>query len=320
MPPVRSIKNQYPGINAHLHSYWQAEGGWNNFHNRHIGDLAGLLRQKLLPIGYTAIMEESLQIRRIGDDPQKRRADILIGGHHPPHPPERRSASAAALTVADMVITEEDIEKPYRALAVHDQEDTHHLFPIAWIELLSPTNKGYDQDAQTYQIKRRLLLEKGLVFVEIDYLHETPPTFTRLGDYTQGQATSHPYRIVVLDPRPDMQTGPVERDEFDVDQPIPAVNIPLNGDDVLHFGFGAAYQKTFEEMAYGLESIDYSQLPMNVDRYRPDDQARIAARMLAVLRAAREGVDLEANAPLPVEPVSLEAGLEQLAAWQIETS
>jgi hypothetical protein len=23
MQPVRSIKNQYPGINAHLHSYWQ---------------------------------------------------------------------------------------------------------------------------------------------------------------------------------------------------------------------------------------------------------------------------------------------------------
>jgi hypothetical protein len=41
MQPIRAIKNQYPGINAHLHSFWQGEGEWNNFHNRHIGDLAG---------------------------------------------------------------------------------------------------------------------------------------------------------------------------------------------------------------------------------------------------------------------------------------
>src|SRR5215510_1430682 len=79
MKPVRSIKNQYRGINAHLHSFWQAENAWNNFHNRHIGDLAGLMRLKLLPMGYTAIMEEALQMRRVDDGAERRpKADILI--------------------------------------------------------------------------------------------------------------------------------------------------------------------------------------------------------------------------------------------------
>ena len=62
MLPVRSLKNQYRGINAHLHSQWQAHGNWAGFHTRHIGDLAGLLRRQLYPMGYVAEIEESLQV------------------------------------------------------------------------------------------------------------------------------------------------------------------------------------------------------------------------------------------------------------------
>ena len=39
MEPMRSVRNQYLGINAHLHSYWQAVRGWNNFHNPYIVQL-----------------------------------------------------------------------------------------------------------------------------------------------------------------------------------------------------------------------------------------------------------------------------------------
>jgi len=311
MNPVRSMKNQYLGINAHLHSFWQGESGWNNFHNRHVGDLAGLLRQQLLPMGYTAIMEESLQIRRVDDNPQQRRADILIGDLDRSRSSERFSAAASTLTVADLVITEEDFEKPYKAVVIYDQDDTNRVYPVAWIELLSPTNKGSDQDAQIYQLKRRLLLERRLVFVEIDYLHETPPTFAPLSDYTRHEPNSYPYRIVVLDPRPDMRTGPADPDEFRVDQPIPMVKIPLNDTDTLAFDFGAAYRKTFEEMAYGLELVDYTQLPLNFDRYSPFDQERILNRMLAVLKARRSGHNLE-EGPFPAGSLSLDEAHAQL--------
>ena len=61
MQPVRSIKNQYLGVNAHLQSYWQSQGGWAEFHGNHIADLMRLLRAKLLPMGYTANYETSIQ-------------------------------------------------------------------------------------------------------------------------------------------------------------------------------------------------------------------------------------------------------------------
>lgn len=54
MGPLQAIKNQYPGINAHLHSYWQGRGGWSRFHTNHIADLLRALRPALLPRGYDA--------------------------------------------------------------------------------------------------------------------------------------------------------------------------------------------------------------------------------------------------------------------------
>ncbi|HEY8602006.1 MAG TPA: hypothetical protein VIL85_26505 [Thermomicrobiales bacterium] len=57
-----SARNQYVGINPHLHSYWQGRGGWSRFHTNHIADLLRALRPLLLPRGYDADIEPSLQI------------------------------------------------------------------------------------------------------------------------------------------------------------------------------------------------------------------------------------------------------------------
>ena len=58
-----------------------------------------------------------------------------------------------------------------------------------------------------YFTKRQKLLESGLVFIELDYLHETSPTFWRLSDYGADEVNAHPYRIVLIDPYPDMKQG-----------------------------------------------------------------------------------------------------------------
>lgn len=55
MSPIRTRRNLYRGINAHLHSYWQAQGGWNGFHASHIVYLTTALKADLLPLGYTLI-------------------------------------------------------------------------------------------------------------------------------------------------------------------------------------------------------------------------------------------------------------------------
>ena len=78
MDMVRSIKNQYLGINAHLHSLWQNEGGWDEFHASHIIYLANTLKIPLLPMGYMAGVQHSLQIRRIDTAAGKPESDVLI--------------------------------------------------------------------------------------------------------------------------------------------------------------------------------------------------------------------------------------------------
>jgi hypothetical protein len=315
MEAVRSVKNQYLGINAHLHSFWQAEHKWNRFHNAHITDLAKLLRVQLLPKGYTAEIEESLQIRRIGDDlPRRPRPDVLIRDLDSTRRPQPTYLSGVqVLELADLMETELDIEHPYYAIVIYErasQVDSGEA--VAWIELLSPTNKGDSRDAYTYFAKRQLALEGGKVFVELDYLHESPPTFERLPNYSIHKPDAYPYRITILDPRPDHRDTRVYLKEFFVDESIPVMAIPLNDGDYIEFDFGDAYRKTFEEMLYGMEEwVDYGQLPLNFDRYSEADQARIVNRMLAVLKAARAGEDLE-DAPMPIEQIPLNHALAQL--------
>ncbi len=316
MPIVRSIKNQYLGINAHLHSHWQGIGKWNRFHNVHIAQLLVTLKARLLPMGYTAETEESLQIRRVADHPSLPRADILIGdlgSNRTPASP-LRYADVQTLPIEEFVDAEDDAEHPYYAVAIYERLVNDLSIPVAWIELLSPSNKGGSLDAQSYRAKRKELLRNGLVFVELDYLHETPPTFERLADYSKQKAGAHAYHIVVLDPRPTFMQGRVYLHEFDVDDLIPTVKIPLNGNDILDFDFGMAYRKTFEEALYGYD-MDYRRLPMNFDRYSKDDQGRIAGRMLAVLEAATNGLDLETG-PFPVKPLPLETALAKLETVQ----
>jgi hypothetical protein len=311
MNPVRSRKNQYLGINAHLHSFWQAEHKWNRFHNAHITDLVKLLKAQLLPMGYTAEIEESLQIRRIGDDlPRRPRPDIIVRDLDSARTVQPTVIpDVQVLELDDLMEAEPDVEHPYYAVVIYEQPEE----AVAWIELLSPTNKGDHKDAYTYLAKRQLALESGKVFVEIDYLHETTPTFDRLPDYSRGEGGAYPYRIVVIDPRPEYREARVYLKEFLVDSSIPAMTIPLNGGDQLDFDFGAAYQKTFEEMLYGLEDVvDYRQLPLNFDLYSPADQSRILARMLSVLKAARDNANLE-DVPFMVEAISVEDGLAKLA-------
>lgn len=108
---VHSIRNQYFGINAHLHSFWQGTGKWHRFHNVHITQLLVALKAQLIPMGYTAETEESLQIRRIADQPAYPRADILITdrAQQRSQPASSFNATGAAtLTVEDFVEVEED--------------------------------------------------------------------------------------------------------------------------------------------------------------------------------------------------------------------
>jgi hypothetical protein len=326
---IRSIKNQYRGINAHLHSYWQAEGGWNGFHTAHIGDLFKALKARLWPMGYTADIEPSLQIRRLDERPTDPESDITVYDLDPKRSKVEfvsHAAEASVLVVPiPKLLAESPLsEKRFGAIAIYEltPRRSERGQPVAWIELLSPSNKGSSRDAEIYREKRLKILDSGIVFVEIDYLHETLPTFKGIVDYRPRKGKpathdSHPYRIVILDPRPEVDEGEASLGEFDVDQPVPTIAIPLNAGDMLDFDFGTPYHKTFEEALYGLELVDYTQLPANFHRYSEEDQARIVARMLAVIEAAKRGEDLEKSIPSPLTPRPLQEGLTLLQALTV---
>lgn len=75
---IRTVANQYVGINARLHSYFQSEGGRDSFHANHLTFLTAALKAELLPMGYTAEVQQSLQIRRFGEPAGKPESDVTI--------------------------------------------------------------------------------------------------------------------------------------------------------------------------------------------------------------------------------------------------
>lgn len=334
MEPIRSITNQYHGINAHLHSHWQAEGGWAGFHGPHINDLLRLLLVDLLPMGYVAEYESSLQIRRLDDvdsSPHFPESDIGIydlDSERAKQPPVSRfltdmpdAANTLVLPPLEVLSVDPLSEHDYPALAIYEQDQSGEKKgePVVWLELLSPSNKGDGQDAESYREKRLKIIQSGLVFVEIDYLHESKPTWRNVGDYRnrkqglKSQPHSHPYRIAVIDPRPTIEEGRAAIIEFDIDRAIPKVAIPLNGEDVLHFDFDAAYQKTLQETFFCYRLVDYTQWPQNFERYSDADQERIAVRMATVCQTEQQGLDLESG-PFPAAEITYEEAKAYLTA------
>lgn len=306
---IQSIRNQYPGINAHLHSYWQAEGGWPEFHSRYIIHLTDTLKPLLLKMGYTAAVESSLQIRRLDwpGDVTAPESDITLYDRDPLRAGKAVTNPTPTGTGELVMPLREGLnmlsENTFSAIKVYDRRSREGE-PVAWFELLSPSNKGSTSDARAYLSKRQTILESGIVVVEIDFLHETPPTLPRLRQ--QPPDERHPYHILVGDPRPSIEDGIWRVIGFDVDSPIPSVKLRLNADDLLVCDFNSPYHRTLAEALYGLERVDYGLWPLNLDRYTAADQGRIANRMLAIQQAVHDGLDLETG-PFPVKVLPLEA-------------
>jgi hypothetical protein len=275
------LLNPYPGINAHLNSQLQNDGTWSDFHTVHIGDITKALKKQLLPMGYTVGIDRSLQIRRPDDSVNFMRGDVVIYDKTP-NRPEAATTLELVMPIADLIELEETLD--YKAIGVYqllpNKRQRGQL--VAWLELLSPSNKPPHSDYREYQEKRHDLLHSGVVFIEIDYLHQFPPTFRQLANYCTFEADSHPYRIAVIDPHPDIQTGKALLKQFDVDDVIPTVAIPLSANDSLKFDFGQPYNATFEGLSYGAE-LDYTQLPILFETYSPADRVRIQQRMATLI-------------------------------------
>jgi hypothetical protein len=323
-PPILSRKNQYCGINAHLNSQLQAEG-WESFHTNHISDLYAFLNKKLRGTGYVARLEDSLQIRREYDPPRRSEADVLVWDTDP----ARGVQGMAHFPSGEMVLYHQgavavaadprryrDVDY-FRAVGIHRLEHLEgHDEPMAWIELLSPSNKPGGGHYRDYQEKREALLEtEACVFAEIDYLHESPSTILGYPDYTRRDEGSTAFRVIVVDTRgKGIMRGDLYIAAFGVDEPIPAIPIPLHGSDVVSLALGEAYNQTYIRIEYGINDdtrVDYRQLPAHIEKYSQEDRRRIVRRATAVEIAHEQGLDLEAGLePMAVNPDQIDAWLK----------
>ena len=280
--------NPYPGVNAHLNSALQQRGGgWRSFHSKHITHIADMI-EPLLPDGYFTSEESSLQIGAY--DPE---TDTLI--------------ATSTTTVADVGVYREKsvavsatgtgyaaqpstlllplhetmlAEDVLSGVVIYRLRDDGDAVPVTRIELLSPANKYPGSHAITYLTKRSQALYSGLRLIEIDYLHAQGPLLKRIPDYSAGEQGALPYAVIVSDPRPSIAEAQAAVLRWGIMDAIPAVVVPLDGDDRIKVDLNAIYQHTLSRSRqFSRVKVDYTQLPADFDRYQPDDQQHIRELM-----------------------------------------
>ncbi len=294
--PLQARTNHYVGVNAHLNSILQnVAGEWESFHGAYIVDMTRALNA-LLPDNYEARNERSLQIRETAqsdiDDERTRKSKMrhpqpdvtIVQTSAARIPTAQVSGSFAVSELTTAVADTMDLapEDYLRAAVIYKINEGDLLGrPVTRIELLSPTNKPSGSGYQQYRDKRDAALFSGMPLIEIDFLHQQPPVTHILPAYPAPH--SHPYNIIVSDPRPSVQAGVSHFYLFDVDSPIPLIDIPLAVGEVLaHFDAGAVYNTTYANTRTYARIVDYEKEPMRFDTYSAADQQRIFARMAAV--------------------------------------
>lgn len=299
--------NQYQGVNPHLQGQLLAYGKWAGFHNAHIVTIAEYLDNRVRAKGYTAEIEPSLQIYYLDDGEEEWRKghyripDIGIQSIDPAMHglPTTGVKPGTKPTLEQMLSTNEQVELSAISIRAVARDKSGKGQPVAWIELLSPTNKPGGSRYDEYMDKRQAdVLGSGNVLVEIDYLHHQAPVSPLIPSY--GQAWSYegqsgvgtPYNVQMEDPRP---AGGHRWSlfEFGVEEEMPIVTIPLLKGDKAELELGKAYDETIKRNFAGL--INYLEKPLDWETYLPGDQDRIAARIRSVYEGLRNGTIKESN-------------------------
>lgn len=310
---IQSLKNQYIGVNAHLHSRLQnMPAGWEIFHGNHVTHLGEAI-YRILPRGYIVDTERSMQIREyhpttgepvIVKKPRRPQPDITISSTAPSLSSATSTSISAAsvptllLPAIETVGVDEEIYLTAIAIRELETEGKEIGEPVAWIELLSPTNK-LGIGAFQYIEKRFSTLQAGIIIVELDYLHQTPSPITKVPSYLDSERGAYPYTAIVTDPHPSLQEGETRVYGFGVEQELPTIIIPLLGNDKITLDLGQVYRHTYESTNSYSSRVDYEREPEHFDTYSPADQARIKQRMRTVQHYHQQGADLE-KGPFPL--------------------
>jgi hypothetical protein len=284
-------KNLYPGVNPHLNSLLQSpDGGWESFHAEYINRLADLL-EEVLPENYYSLVEKSLQVGILdfGDDPTEVRArtrpDVIVmrGGQLQP---TLSSSQQRVPTLRLPIVEEFDDENDFYGLVIYQLEGKKLPgVPVTRFEVLSPGNKPGGSHHSQYMNNRSQTLYSGLRMVEIDFLHERRPILSKIPVYPEDVPEAHPYYIIITDPRPTIYEGMNDIYGFGVQEAIPSLPVPLDGDDKVETDFGHVYNTVIEKRrGFGILT-DYTKPPERFETYSPQDQQYILRRMAEIAAA-----------------------------------
>lgn len=258
---VRARKNLYgapnsPAINAHLHSILQNEsGGWTGFHGSLIQELGKSIQAQLdedYPGRYVVDPTKSMQIRDSSDDAENENRHVVpdavifevAPGRFSTTPKPQLPAPTLTLRALDTVRENEYLT----ALSIREIAGGQLGESVTWIEVLSEANKAGGSGYKQYREKRAAAIAQGKSLIEFDFLHESSSPIGGVPSYRRGQPGATAYLIAVTDMRP--LDDPTQRNKthiygFGVDELIPAIYIPLRGNEAVRFEPGAAYDEAF---------------------------------------------------------------------------
>ncbi len=258
---IRSRKNQYVGVNAHLHSHLQnVSDGWDAFHGSHIVHIGENI-DPLLPPGYFVSLKRSMQIREYEDEAN---------------------------------------DYPLMGIIIGKLEGSVDLGkPIVWIELLHPNSKEGGRGIERYISERKAILEHGVILIELDYLHQTPSVIKHIPSYPDREYWSYPYLAIVSNPQPKFNEGTTQVYGVSVDERMPIISIPLMRKENILLDLSKVYNYTYESLRYYSYHVDYEREPERFDTYSPADQQHIKQRMRTVWHYHQQGTDLE-QGPFPL--------------------
>ena len=262
------FKNPFAGINPFYHEMLLVQNRWVSFHNVFWVECFKILSTKLRGSGYKVELEDTLHIHPIGQGMIRYRPDLYISTKKIITYPPQAQYTNAVVAVTDILDIDDEDESPL-AIVIHRDEGE----PVAWIELLSPTNKLPNHAYYQYVGKRKVVLSMGIVFIELDFIHTQPPTF-RYPDYSKRENDAQPFHTTVIIPNPTLENGVAHVGHFGVMNKIPMLTIPLLGDETLEMDLDAIYQQLFIDVDYA-SRIDKSVATLTT--YHPDDREKILA-------------------------------------------
>jgi hypothetical protein len=234
--------------------FLEAQGLWEDFHNKLMGDMERFLSQTLPP-RYTVRLGERSYVAFVDAETTSQgehlfKPDVGIKAAQPINGGGVSPTSVLEQPAVDM---EGLVEEEFREVFLEIHEIDPHLRLVTGIEILSPANKRHGTAGwYQYERKRKVFLEGHANLVEVDLLRGG----RRMG--MAGDWPESPYYLMVLrkDQAPKCKVWPAHYRE-----PLPAIPIPLAAPDP---DFALALQPLLDaiyERSHYDRAIDY-QKPM----------------------------------------------------------